>query len=52
MALAVFCGMYLKRILVIGPLAFGIGFVLAVTQNFGDAVQSFSADAALLTQRI
>jgi multidrug resistance protein MdtO len=38
MAGMVFCGMYLSRIFVIGPLGFAIGFVIAVTQNIDESV--------------
>jgi uncharacterized membrane protein YccC len=38
MAASVFAGMFLSRVLVIGPLAFAIGFVFAVTQSMADAV--------------
>ncbi len=40
MAVTIFGGMYLSRILVIGPLAFAIGFVLSVTQSMAEAVPS------------
>lgn len=36
MAVTVFTGMFLARAMVIGPLAFAIGFVVAVTQSFLD----------------
>lgn len=42
MAVTVFLGMYLSRIFAIGPLAFAIGFVVAVTQSIGE--QSPDAD--------
>ena len=48
MALAVFGGMFLNRVLVLGPLAFAIGFVLAVTQNVADSV----ADANKLVREL
>src|SRR5271170_2440576 len=38
MAGMVFCGMYLSRVFVIGPLGFAIGFVVAVTQNIAESV--------------
>ena len=38
MAGMVFCGMYLSRVFVIGPLGFAIGFVIAVTQNIAESV--------------
>src|SRR5262249_44648624 len=37
MAAAVFVGMFLSRVLVIGPLAFAIGFVLALTQSMAES---------------
>jgi uncharacterized membrane protein YccC len=40
MALALFLGMYLSRILVIGPLGFIIGFVVAASQSVGEAAPS------------
>jgi multidrug resistance protein MdtO len=36
MAGTVFAGMYLLRVFVIGPLAFAIGFVIAITQSMGE----------------
>src|SRR5437667_8501026 len=36
MAIVLFLGMYASRILVIGPLGFLLGFVIAVTQSIGD----------------
>src|SRR6266540_6990361 len=36
MAATVFCGMFLSRVLAIGPLAFAIGFVLALTQSVSE----------------
>lgn len=38
MALTVFACMFLSRTFVIGPLAFAIGFVIAITQNMGESV--------------
>src|SRR5204863_346320 len=38
MAATVFGGMFLSRLLVLGPLAFAIGFVLAITQSMADSV--------------
>jgi hypothetical protein len=40
MAIALFLGMWLSRILVIGPLGFLLGFVLAVSQSVGEAIPS------------
>ena len=40
MAIALFLGMYLSRIFVIGPLGFLIGFVVTATQSVGEAVPS------------
>ena len=40
MAIALFLGMYLSRVLVLGPLAFLLGFVIAVTQSIGDLLPS------------
>src|SRR5438552_13297898 len=40
MAIALFLGMYVSRIFVLGPLGFLIGFVVAVSQSVGDAVPS------------
>src|SRR4029077_21094023 len=40
MAIALFLGMWLSRVFVIGPLGFLIGFVVAVTQSLGEAVPS------------
>jgi multidrug resistance protein MdtO len=40
MAIALFLGMYVSRIFVIGPLGFIIGFVVAVSQSVGEAVPS------------
>jgi uncharacterized membrane protein YccC len=37
MAATVFGGMFLSRVLVIGPLAFAIGFVLALTQSIAES---------------
>ena len=39
-ALALFLGMYVSRIFVLGPLGFLIGFVVAVSQSVGEAVPS------------
>src|SRR5258707_11453503 len=36
MAIVLFLGMYASRILVIGPLGFLVGFVIAVTQSIGE----------------
>src|SRR3954468_10732942 len=40
MAIALFLGMWLSRALVIGPLGFLLGFVIAVSQSVGEAVSS------------
>ena len=40
MAIVLFLGMYAARILVIGPLGFLLGFVIAVTQSLGELVPS------------
>jgi uncharacterized membrane protein YccC len=40
MALAVFLGMYLSRVLALGPLAFILGFIIAATQSIGDLLPS------------
>src|SRR6266436_2744988 len=40
MAIALFLGMYLSRVFVIGPLGFLLGFVVAVSQSVGEAVPS------------
>ncbi|HEY2713014.1 MAG TPA: FUSC family protein [Chthoniobacterales bacterium] len=40
MAIALFLGMYLSRVFVLGPLGFIIGFVVAVSQSVGEAVPS------------
>ena len=40
MALALFLGMYVSRIFVLGPLGFLIGFIVAVSQSVGEAVPS------------
>jgi len=40
MAIVLFLGMYLSRALVIGPLGFIIGFVVAVSQSVGEEVPS------------
>src|SRR6266436_5630370 len=40
MAIALFLGMWLSRVLVIGPLGFLLGFVVAVSQSVGEAVPS------------
>src|SRR4051794_34605205 len=40
MAIALFLGMWLSRILVIGPLGFLLGFVVAVSQSVGEEVPS------------
>ena len=40
MAIALFLGMWLSRAFVIGPLGFIIGFFIALTQSYGEAVPS------------
>jgi len=40
MAIALFLGMWLSRILVIGPLGFLLGFIVAVSQSVGEEVPS------------
>src|SRR5215469_14402638 len=40
MAIVLFLGMYLFRVMVLGPLAFLLGFVIAVTQSVGEMVPS------------
>jgi len=40
MAIALFLGMWLSRILVIGPLGFLLGFVVAVSQSVGEEIPS------------
>ena len=40
MTIVLFLGMYLSRVLVLGPLAFILGFIIAVTQSIGDLVPS------------
>jgi uncharacterized membrane protein YccC len=40
MAIALFLGMWLSRALVLGPLGFLLGFVLAVSQSVGEAAPS------------
>jgi uncharacterized membrane protein YccC len=40
MAIALFLGMWLSRVLVIGPLGFLLGFVLAVSQSVGEEIPS------------
>ncbi len=40
MAIALFLGMWLSRVLVIGPLGFLLGFVVAVSQSVGEAIPS------------
>ena len=40
MAATIFAGMFLSRALVIGPLGFAIGFVLAVTQSMAEAAHN------------
>ena len=40
MAASVFAGMFFSRVFAIGPLAFAIGFVLAVTQSMAETVRN------------
>src|SRR5438552_12781039 len=40
MAIALFLGMWISRVLVIGPLGFLLGFVVAVSQSVGEAAPS------------
>lgn len=40
MAIALFLGMYLSRIFVIGPLGFALGFVIAVVLSVGESIPS------------
>ena len=40
MAASIFLGMYLSRVLVLGPLVFLFGFVIAVTQSIGELLPS------------
>ena len=40
MAIAIFLGMWLSRVFVVGPLGFLIGFVVTATQSVGEAVPS------------
>src|SRR2546423_4317717 len=40
MAITLFLGMWLSRVLVIGPLGFLLGFVVAVSQSVGEAIPS------------
>src|SRR5215831_2493067 len=40
MAIFIFLGMYLSRVMVLGPLAFILGFIIAVTQSIADQVPS------------
>src|SRR4026208_17738 len=40
MAIAIFLGMYVSRVFVLGPLGFLIGFVVTATQSVGEAVPS------------
>src|SRR6266436_3162485 len=40
MAIALFLGMWLSRALMVGPLGFLLGFVIAVSQSVGEAVPS------------
>src|SRR5258707_15737119 len=44
MAIALFLGMYVSRIFVLGPIGFLIGFVVAVSQSVGEAVPSRSEE--------
>jgi uncharacterized membrane protein YccC len=40
MAIVLFLGMYLSRVLVLGPLGFILGFIIAVTQSIGELLPS------------
>ena len=40
MALVIFAGFYFSRVFVIGPLAFALGFVFAVTQSIAELMPS------------
>src|SRR6476661_8702170 len=40
MAIALFLGMYVSRIFVLGPLGFLIGFVVAISQSVGEEIPS------------
>src|SRR6266850_5012403 len=40
MAASVFAGMFFSRVFAIGPLAFAIGYVLAVTQSIAESVRN------------
>ena len=40
MAIALFLGMWLSRVLVLGPLGFLLGFVVAVSQSVGEEIPS------------
>jgi uncharacterized membrane protein YccC len=40
MIIVLFLGMYASRVLVIGPLGFLLGFIIAITQSVGDLVPS------------
>src|SRR5438552_8039969 len=40
MAIALFLGMWLSRVLVMGPLGFLLGFIVAVSQSVGEEVSS------------
>ena len=40
MAIALFLGMWLSRVLVIGPLGFLLGFVVAISQSVGEEIPS------------
>ena len=40
MAITLFLGMWLSRVLVIGPLGFLLGFIVAVSQSVGEAIPS------------
>src|SRR4029453_8825355 len=40
MAIALFFGMWLSRVLVMGPLGFLLGFVVAVSQSVGEEIPS------------
>ena len=48
MAVALFAGMFLSRVFVIGPLGFGIAFVVTLTQSASDSIPN----AELLTRAL
>ena len=48
MALATFLGMYLSRVIVIGPIAFLAGFLLVITQTLIDDIPNFDSLAQFI----